>query len=60
MWKLVDLQQQEALTGTDYNFWTLEADDAGSTIDLARVQISNPSLSVTRTKRDGITSVYFL
>lgn len=57
--KLVD-STAEALTGTDYNFWTLTTDDAGSTIDLARVQISNPSLSVTRTKRDGITSVYSL
>lgn len=57
--RLVD-SEAEAPTGTDFNFWTLETDDAGSNVDLARVQISNPSLSVTRVNRNGITSTYSL
>src|SRR5690606_5188996 len=57
--KLVD-STAEALTGTDYNFWTLTVTDTASQVDLAKVQMSNPTYPVTLTSRNGVTSVYTL
>lgn len=57
--RLVD-STATAPSGTDFVNWTLTVDDAGSVVDFARVQTSNPSLPVTLVGRDGITSTYAL
>lgn len=57
--RLVD-STAEDLTGTDYNFWTLTVTDTASQVDLAKVQMSNPTYPVTLTSRNGVTSVYTL
>lgn len=56
--KLVD-STAVALTGAEKVFWSIQVDDAGSSVDLARVQMKQP-YDVKRTYRDGITSTYTL
>ena len=56
--KLVD-STAEALTGDEQVFWSVQVNDAGSAVDLARVQVDQP-YPVKRTFRDGIVSTYTL